>query len=170
MEKHIDSPQQGNSGIESARPSPGPTPILRLVFLLVLATAAFTLFSLGLGDLRRKDVAISQARRYAEQLQATVDEATVLPLNLRIEVLPGMKTRMFAVESLSPQHARLLRGSDQPVIAAWTVPISRRLASDGRAVVFFEAGRFNSRWLTLSQYDELAAAQDSEIRRRAASP
>ena len=50
---------------------------------------------------------------------------------------------------------------------AQTVPISRYLARDGRAVIFFEKGRFRCRWVTVSQFDELAAAQQEEVRRYA---
>ncbi len=170
MEKHTDGPDKAAFLIEPTTPPRGGTPILRSLILLAVTTTALALFILGLGDLRRKHAALGKAGWYAAQLRDRVDGVTALPLNLRIEIPPGMRTRVYAVESLSPEHARLLRGSDQPVIVAQTVPIPRRFTSDGRAVVFFEAGRFDAKWLPLSRYDELAVAQLDEIRRRAASP
>jgi len=141
-------------------------PVLRSVVLLVVTTVALVVFTLLLGDMRRKKIALDRADWYAARLADRAGPHALLPLNLQVDCTQDLKTKTYAVEWLSRQDAYVLRRSEQRVIAAQTVPISRYLAADGRAVVFFQKGRFKAQWLPLSQFDEFAEAQREEIRRR----
>ncbi|MGB2984336.1 MAG: hypothetical protein WBE26_00520 [Phycisphaerae bacterium] len=144
------------------------TPVSRSVIILVVGTVALFVFILVQGDLRRRQRAMEQAHLHAAALAKRVGEAGALPLNLELLPTPERKAKTYRVEQLSRQDARHLRKSGKRVIVAQTVPLPQVLTPDGRAVIFFEGGKFDVEWLTLPEFDELYAAQQDEIRRLAA--
>ena len=136
-----------------------PRSLLRSVLVVGLIAVALVVFTFLLGDVRRRHIVLAQAERYTDELQSRVFAPGLLPLNLEIEIPPHLRTRAYAAKFLSRQDAHTLRGTDRRIIAAYTVPIARTLAPDGRGVVFFEEGRFATDWLTLDEFDRLAAEQ-----------
>ena len=141
--------------------------IIRSVIILAIATAVLILFIVLLGDLRRRSFAMSQAKWCQAQLQTRLGENRVLPLNLELDVSPAASSKTLHFESLAREQAWLLRESDQRIMVAQTAPIRRRLLPDGRAVVFFEEGRFGFEWLRDRDFDRLCGAQGEELRRLA---
>jgi hypothetical protein len=137
--------------------------ILRSAAVLAVATIILLVFILALGDIRRRNRAIDQARWHVGVLEERAGGTGVLPLNLEPAASPGRSRSMF--EWLNRDDARHLRASDRRVIAAYTVRPLQLLLRDGRAVVFFAAGRFDVQWVPISQFDELLAAQRDEIHR-----
>ncbi len=134
-------------------------PALRSAAYLVIATLGLVAFILGLGDLRRQRNAVAQAKWHAGVFQARVGEGKALPLNLAPETPPEGAAQMIRLESLPHDAAMNLRGTTQPIIAAWTAPVLQVLRRDGRAVLLFHEGRFEVRWMTLRRFEELRARQ-----------
>lgn len=140
--------------------------LLRYAILLAIATGALILFILLLGDLRRQSSALAQMKRYTGILTARLGEKRSLPLNLELDVSPEQASGTPAFEHLSREQAWLLRDRDKRIIVAQTFPVRQRLLFDGRAVVFFEQGRFSFEWFRADDFDKLYAAQVEELRRR----
>ncbi len=142
---------------------------VRFTSLIILVVAALALLAfIGvLGDVRRQRNAVLQAERHAEVYAARAGETGTLPLNLEPAKAEPAGTKMISMEWLSADEARLLRKSAGRVIVAWTVAMVRALGQDGRAVIFFEDGRFDVEWVTLARFREIRAAQEAEIRRLA---
>jgi len=163
MNQQTDAKPTGNAVEAKRRSARRRLSILRSVIVLAVATIALFVFILGQGDARRRQRAMEQAQWHANTLSKRVGESGVLPLNLEPEPAPGRQTDML--ESLSRQEARYLRQSDRRVIVAQTTPVLRVFAPAGRAVIFFQHGRFDVEWLTVAQFDELHAQQQDEIRR-----
>ncbi len=138
-------------------------PVRRSVAVLVVATLALVVFILVLGDIRRKNTPLAQAQWYASQLTDRLGSARALPLNLDVDVSPAHEPKLRRFNRLTPERARTLRQAGRRVVAAYTNPINRVLAPDGRAVVFFEAGSFSAEWLSLAEADVVLAAQQSLI-------
>ncbi len=136
----------------------------RNVVWLAVATLALVVFILALGDIRRKDTPLSQAKWYAARLTEKAGNTSALPLNFDVPVTPAHEPKVKRFKRLDPDEARLLRGTDKRVIAAYTSPIKRMLNTDGRVVIFFETGSFSSQWLALEEFDALLAAQKELIR------
>jgi hypothetical protein len=138
------------------------------VVALLVATVVLFAFILVQGDVRRRQRAMGQARRYVAALVNRLGEPGALPLNLDPAPAPDRSEGTSSIEPLSREDARLLRASGQRVVAAQTRPVFQVLLPGGRAVVFFADGRFDVEWLSLAKFDELYAAQQAEIRRLAA--
>ena len=75
---------------------------------------------------------------------------------------------MFSMEWLPRKEAYLLREVDGQLMAAQTTEPPQVLAAGGRAVIFFQNGRFEVKWVNLRDFEELRAAQQEQIRRLAA--
>ena len=88
-----------------------------------------------------------------------------LPLNLEPDVAPERQTRMIRVRWISRSDARTLREGSGRVIAVYSASIPRVLATDGRAVVIFEGGKFRVEWFDVDAFDEAMQAQQREIDR-----
>ncbi len=137
--------------------------IRRSVLVLAVTTAALAVFTLGLGDVRRKRNVMDQACAHVEVLQQRVTEGGRLPLNLALP--QGPQHGVYAVSWLSREDARLLRDSQQRVIVAETTQVHQSMGRDGRMSIYFENGRFDCEWLTVEAFAERLAAQQEVIRR-----
>jgi len=155
----MDGPQLINSEVtpNPARPRKA---LIRSLVLLIFAVAALIVFVLFLGDMRRKHVAVSQAKGYAATLRVRQGDGKALPMNLESEWPADVKARSFTFECLSREDAWHLRQSDQQLIVAWTVPIRRVIAPDGRAAVLFHQSSLAWAWLTESEFDRLFSEQE----------
>lgn len=137
--------------------------VLRSVLLLALCTIVLFVFILVQHDVRRRQRNMDDAFRCAGVLTGRIGEAGILPLNL--EVASGGAPPVSEFGYLLRRDAHILRASSRPIITAWTAPVSRVFAPDGRAVIFFTNGRFDVEWLTLAEFDRSYAAQQDEIQR-----
>ena len=72
---------------------------------------------------------------------------------------------MLTLDWLPAESAVLMRRAEQRVIAAQTAPIRQDLDLDGRAVIFFQHGRFEVQWLAPSEFDAALTTQKAELRR-----
>ncbi len=127
-------------------------------------------FILAQGDLRRRQRAMEQAKWHAATLAERTGPGGALPLNLEPAAAPRRRSPMFKIEWLDREEARLLRKRAEPYVAAQTVPLLQVLAPDGRAVILFQDGRFDVKWLTLSEFDARFAEQQRRIRRPDGEP
>ncbi|MBI4716814.1 MAG: hypothetical protein HY763_03340 [Planctomycetes bacterium] len=145
--------------------APGPPPashkraIVRRSAALLAATAALVAFILLLGDMRRRNVAMERAQRFAEQLTGRVGQDGVLPLNLEPAPAAGQPAGGFRFTWLTRDEAHRLRGSHERILAAYSPGIECNLSPDGRAVLFFESGRFGAAWVSEKEFTALNAAQ-----------
>ena len=128
---------------------------LQSTAVLVIAFLGLVSFILGLGDFRRQRYAVEQARWHAANYQRRMAEGSLLPLNLEPETPPGGATQMIALEWLDRQAALAARQRRGRIIVAQTAPISQVIRRDGRAVIFFQDGRFDVAWLSLAQFNAL---------------
>lgn len=135
---------------------------LQSTAVLLIAFLGLVAFILGLGDFRRQRYAVEQARWHAANYQRRTGEGGLLPLNLEPETPPGGANQMIALEWLDRQAATAARQRRGRVIVAQTVPITQVLRRDGRAVIFFQDGRFDAAWLSLAQFDALRNAPSRE--------
>ncbi len=136
--------------------------------MLCLATAGVLAFIVGVGDLRRKNNALAQARQHATNFERRIGDGGALPLNFDPDVLPEGRRKMIPLESLDRQAAAKLRGNDRPILVAQTVPILQVFGRNGRAVMTFRGGKFSVEWMTLPRFDAVYAAQQELVRRLAA--
>lgn len=132
---------------------------LRSAVLLLVALAGLVCFILGLGDIRRERYAVEQARWHAAQYQQRVGDGGLLPLNLEPETAPSGVTQMISLEWPDHQAASALRERTGRILVAQTVRISQSLRRDGRAVIFFDKGRFDARWMTEAEFAAAAPAR-----------
>ncbi len=166
MTQRMDSP--ATFGADSAAPGPARsrTPIYRSAIALAICTIALLALILVQGDSRRRQRAIEQLSRQAATLVERAGESGVLPLNLEPYTDPGQQSKTIRVKWLTRQDARLLRKSAGRKIVVRTLPVRQVLGRQGRAVIFFETGRVDVEWVTLSKFNEQYAAQLDEIRRQ----
>lgn len=129
------------------RPSP-----LRSALLLLIALGGLVCFILGLGDIRRQRYAVEQARWHAAQFQKRVGDGGLLPLNLEPEAAPTGVTQMIPLQWPDHQAASALRERTGKILVAQSVRISQSIRSDGRAVIFFDKGRFEAVWMTEPEF------------------
>jgi len=138
---------------------------LRTLLVLVVAAGGLLAFIAALGDFRRQQNALAQMQWHVGTYGMRMGETAQLPLNLEPDVAPERQSKMIKVHWISPDDARTLRESTGPVIAMYSVPLPRALATDGRAVVIFEEGKFHVAWMSLEAFDEAMQAQRREIDR-----
>jgi len=138
---------------------------LRTLLVLVVAACGLLAFIAALGDFRRQQNALAQLQWYAGTYEARMGNTTLLPLNLDPDVAPERQAKMIRTEWISPNDARILRGSSERVITTYSAPVPRALASDGRAVLFFEHGKFHVEWMDLEAFDQEMQAQQRLIDR-----
>jgi len=149
----------------AVKPAPRRPPVLRSAVVLAAGTLATVAFILVLGDVRRKNNALTQARWHAAKFTERIDESGLLPLQLRLDTPPDGAEKMLALDWLPAETAVLLRRAEQRVLAAQTPPVRQDLGLDGRAVIFFQNGRFEVQWLAPSEFDAALTAQKAELRR-----
>ena len=167
MRRHEDPPTSDTAEANrvAAQPAQRRAPVRRTVTWLIVATVALAIFILVLGDVRRKRNALSQAAWYARELSNRLGESRTLPLNLDIDVALAHEAKLQAFEWLTREEARRLRGEQRRIIVAWTREIRQILASNGRAVVFFQSGTFQPEWVTLAEFERFRAARDDDLDR-----
>lgn len=147
----------------------GTRSLVRSALLLVVAATALLFGIAGLGDARRRNNALNQATARAAVFTERMGASHLLPLNLEPGLEGDDSHHTIPFESLSSQEVRLLRGrltgneAPQRVAVAWSVSIVQSLGRDGRAVVFFEAGRFDGEWVSPVEFDAIHAAQRRTI-------
>lgn len=166
MTQQMDRAATVGAGPAASEPVRSRAPIHRAAIVLVVCTIALLAFILVQGDSRRRHRAVEGLRRQVATLVERVGESGILPLNLGPNTGPRQQARASRVEWLTRQEARLLRRSAGRKIVAHTIPVRQVLSREGRAVIFFENGRFDVEWLTLAEFDECYAAQLNEIRRQ----
>ena len=150
--------------VASRRREPGKES-LRTVVVLVVAAGGLLAFIAALGDFRRQQNALGQLQWHAGTYQLRMGDTDQLPLNLEPDVAPERQTKMIKVQWISREDARALREGTGQVIAVYSTPIPRALATDGRAVVLYEGGAFRVEWFGLDAFDEAMQAQQHEIDR-----
>lgn len=129
---------------------------LRSAVLLLVALTGLVCFILGLGDVRRQRYAVEQARGHAAQYQQRVGDGGMLPLNLEPAPPPDGVRPMISLEWPDHRTAGVLRERSGRILVAQTVRISQSLRRDGRAVIFFEKGRFDAGWMTEAEFAAIA--------------
>ncbi len=138
---------------------------LRTLLVLVVAASALLAFIAALGDFRRQQNTLGQMQWHAGTYAMRMGDTGQLPLNLEPDIAPERQAKMIKVHWISPNDARTLREGAGRVIAVYSTPIPRALASDGRAVVIFEGGEFRVEWFGLEAFDQAMQAQQREIDR-----
>jgi len=135
----------------------------RPIAFLAIASIGLFAFILGLGDVRRQRNALNQALWHAGVFQKRVGGARALPLNLEPEAPPEGATQMIELEWLDRSAVQRLRETGGSIIAAQTVPVLQVLRRDGRAAILFQDGRFEVRWLPLTQFNALLSQQKDRM-------
>jgi hypothetical protein len=138
-----------------------------LPHLLALGLAAGALFCFiaALADVRRVNNALRHARVQVEHYATRAQGRGVLPLNLEPKSIPQLGRSPGHFEWITTAEAIELRQSSGPVLVAWSEPVFRLFGQDGRAVVRFEIGHFEARWMTSSEFEQARAAQTAELER-----
>ncbi len=143
--------------------------VRRQIILLLVGTVILVTFIMVLGDMRRQRWSMEQSRWYAAQLMKRSGEFRVLPLNLFVDVMQDVPDRLKAqarpFSYLTREQARLLSKSSNRLLVAWSKPVHRVLAKDGRAVVLYEEGSFQPVWIHLADFDLFFARQQQELER-----
>jgi hypothetical protein len=137
------------------------SPLQTLTRLLVL-TIVLLIFIAWVGDWRRRHNVDTLMNTQAIAYSSLTTDAGLLPLNLQ-PFLPLDPASRLIEGWLSPDEARALRGVDEEVMVAWTVPLVRALGRNERAVIFFNGGKFDVRWLSPTRFDERRAQQTARI-------
>lgn len=154
---------------ETVRSQPRRMSINKMLIFILMGATALIVFNGYLGDMRRKQNALAQAEIHVDRYAKRLGDAKILPLNHELDVKDEQIAKMFRMEWLSSNDARILRHTDQPVVVAQTVTLPLFLSADGRAVIFFDKGQYNIQWLTLAEFDQVHATQNTEIARIASS-
>jgi|CXWL01.1.fsa_nt_gi hypothetical protein len=139
---------------------------LRSLIPLLLFTAILLIFIAWLGDWRRRHNIDTLMNIQVQAYAALTTDAGLLPLNLQPSLPLDPPSRIIDAW-LSPDEARTLRGADHEVMVAWTFPLVRALGRNERAVIFFNRGAYEVRWLPLPQFDALFAQHVAQIKRLA---
>ena len=149
-----------------SRAAPRERSPLRTLILLLLFTAALLVFIAWLGDWRRRHNIDTLMNIQVQAYSSLTTDAGLLPLNLQPSLRLDPPSRILDAW-LSSDEARTLRGADHEVMVSWTIPLVRALGRNERAVIFFNRGTFDVRWLPLPQFDARFARQFAEIKRLA---
>lgn len=157
LDETLDSP---SNAVKPSRPR---TPILRTMIVLAVGTIVLFVLLLAGRDVRWRQRAVSHAEWHAATLAKRVGKTGALPRNLEPLSVPAGSPRTVDLEWLPRDQAHRLRGVGHRLVVAQTAAPPQLLAPDGRAVIFFENGRFEVEWLTLARFDELRAAQQDAI-------
>ena len=165
MEHATDTEPTGNGEKPCAEIAARRRSVFRSAFFLVLCTIVLFVFILVQGDIRRRQRTVDDAQSYASVLTERIGETGALPLNLELPDDHPPPSCLF--RQLNRRDTHLLRQSDERIIAAYSSPVTRVFAPDGRAVLLFTDGRFDVDWLSLDEFDRAQAAQREEIRRLA---
>ncbi len=135
---------------------------LRVLTRLLAFTIVLLIFIAWVGDWRRRHNVDTLMNTQAAAYSSLTADAGLLPLNLQPS-LPFDPASRLIEGWLSPDEARALRGADEEVMVAWTVPLVRALGSNERAVIYFKGGTFEVRWLSLTQFEGIRAKQEARI-------
>lgn len=136
---------------------------IRTIINLVIFTAILLVFIAWLGDWRRRHNVDTLMRTQMEEYAARTAEGGLLPLNLQPS-LPLDPASRLVDAWLSPEEVQALRSADHEVMVAWTIPLVRALGADERAVIFFQRGTFQLRWIPLKEFSTLYARQIAEAK------
>lgn len=106
--------------------------------------------------------------RSTQAIQAYIQQTGLLPA-----VLPPDERNTLGYGSYADRYYAQ-NGSD-PVIMAWSSPVSLLLRSDGRSVIVYERGKVRTEWMTEAQFSAAWSAQtrreqEFERQRRAEVP
>ena len=165
----MDTTDNTQTAAESLRPRTRRFSTSQMLVFLLLGAAALMVFNGLLGDMRRKQNALAQAKLHAQTYVKRAGESNRLPLNLEPGISDLQPAKMFRMEWLSSNEARLLRTSNQPVMVAQTVVLPFFLSADGRAVIFYNDGQFYEKWMTLTEFNQQLTRQQVELDRIAAT-
>ena len=135
--------------------------IIRSAIRLTAASACLIVFILFLGDVRRQERALSQCRWHVTTLTSRLGPGHALPMNLEPLESPQRDTGMLRLEWLDRDQVRALRDLNTRRIVAQTAPVLQVVGRDGRGVVVFSDGQFAVTWMTLYEFDEAIALQES---------
>lgn len=163
----MDDPVKQEGGNSFQTPLDRRRRIARSILLLSLGSVLLIVFIIGVGDWRRQMRALDQCEWHASNLAARMGPGGALPMNLEPSPAPGRQSPMFQLEWTDRKSTRLLRETNDRYIVAQTVPVPQWLGTEGRAVVFYQAGELSVEWLTLTEFDKAVAARASELRRLA---
>lgn len=143
------------------------SPIETLILLTLLA-AVLLVFIAWLGDWRRRHNIDALMQAQTEVYASMTTDTGLLPLNLEPTLHSDPNTRPLEAW-LTPDEARVLRGTDGEIMIAWTVPLVRALGRNERAVIFFQKGKYEVRWVPLEEFTRQYARQIEEIGKRTAA-
>ena len=133
-----------------------------MVTRLLVLTIILLVFIAWVGDWRRRHNVETLMTAQASAYASLTADAGLLPLNLQPS--PPLDPASRLIEGwLSPDEARVLRGVNEEVLVAWTVPLVRALGRNERAVIFFNRGKFEVRRLSLTQFNEVRAQQAARL-------
>lgn len=153
--------------MNSIQPGRRRSPIQTFILLTLLA-AVLLVFIAWLGDWRRRHNIDALMQAQTEVYASMTTDAGLLPLNLEPTLHSDPNTRLLDAW-LTPDEARVLRGTDGEVMIAWTVPLVRALGRNERAVIFFQNGKYDVRWVPLEEFTRHYARQIEEIGKRTAA-
>lgn len=139
--------------------------LLTNLVVLAVAAAALLCFIAVVADVRRAGNAMRQATIQAEHFTLIMQGTGALPLNLEAYVPEGGDPRLVAFDWISTGDALKLRGTPEPVLAAWSPPVFQLFGPEGRAVVIFEAGEFTGQWMRNDEFLARRAAQEERLQR-----
>ena len=158
------NPQASQAVSPMGRPHPSRVSLFRTIIFLAIFTAVLLLFIAWLGDWRRRHNVDTLMRTQLQEYAARTADGGLLPLNLQPSLSLDPASRL--IDSwLTPDEVQTLRKADHEVMVAWTIPLVRALGPNERAVIYFQRGVFELRWVPLKEFDVRYAQQVTETKR-----
>lgn len=137
--------------------------IIRRTVYLAVATVALAAFVAGLGDVRRRDWAMSQSRWYRSALATRLTEQGDWPIDLQVDAdqteNQSAPAEMYKFKWLSAHDAQRLAHTDQSILVAWTQLVPQTIWPDGRGCVVFEGSSFDTEWLSHEAFEKRIKTQ-----------
>jgi len=134
---------------------------------LIAAAGVLVLLIVFLGDLRRAENVMVQAKKRANELQIHFslgkDDGLATAISKSAQAgadLPGVRFDYRSAESVSPPLT-----PSKPFVAAVSRSIPRVVLPDGHAVILFDGSTFQPRWMLPNELDRLLSARPEPVTR-----
>lgn len=135
------------------------TAIRRSIAVRIIAALILIAFVCFVGDLRRRHNGTSQMKRYAAALNVAIGDSGVIPRNLDPSQWLAEDDQPINMTTLTREQVACLRDREASLMIAWTVRLIQVLGVNGRAIVNYQNGRVEPKWVTESTFEALRRDQ-----------
>jgi hypothetical protein len=144
--------------------------IVRSAVLLLAGLVALCFVILVTRDVRHKASALALARSHAETITKRVGSQGLLPRNLNPETEEPVSQWELRFHCPPSQDVPALREYHNPIIVAQSTVIRQVFRTNGRAVVLFDKGRCEARWMGTGAFDRQYEEQQAFVEQKRRSP